>query len=267
MEVGLLISGQLGFILFQQLLNRFKINFVLTDKNSTDIILLCEKNKIKYYAGNPRNGKALAVLSDINCEVIVSVNYLFLIEKDVIELPQKIAINFHGSLLPKYRGRTPHVWAIINNESETGITAHKINQDCDTGEIIAQKKISISPTDTGAEILEKYKKTYPGFVLEVLESIQNNTYRTERQNEALATYFGKRTSDHGKIDWNWQRERVYNWVRAQAKPYPGAFTFYKGAKIIINKIQFSEYGFQYDQPNGTIIRLNDQKPIVKTPNG
>src|SRR3990172_4050960 len=144
MEIGLLISGLLGFEVIQKLLNHFNINFVLTDKQSVEIVRLCNEKKIACYAGNPRNGLALKKLPKINCDVIVSVNYLFLIEKDIIELPKKIAINFHGSLLPKYRGRTPHVWAIINNESETGVTAHVIDEECDSGAILAQKKIPIS---------------------------------------------------------------------------------------------------------------------------
>ncbi|OFY63624.1 MAG: hypothetical protein A3H98_01035 [Bacteroidetes bacterium RIFCSPLOWO2_02_FULL_36_8] len=267
MEIGLLISGLLGFEVIQKLLNHFNINFVLTDKQSVEIVRLCNEKKIACYAGNPRNGLALKKLPKINCDVIVSVNYLFLIEKDIIELPKKIAINFHGSLLPKYRGRTPHVWAIINNESETGVTAHVIDEECDSGAILAQKKIPISSEDSGGTLLEMFKKIYPDFVIEVLQNIRNNSYTAKPQNNLLATYFGKRTAGDGRIDWNWQKERIYNWVRAQAKPYPGAFTFYRGNKIIIHKIKFSEFGFHCTIPNGTILEINNKIPIVKTPNG
>ena len=267
MEIGLLVSGNLGLLVFQELMSRFNIQFVLTDRNSNGIIELCDKSNIPFYAGNPRNGKALKKLPYVKCELLVSVNYLFLIEDDIISLPKKIAINFHGSLLPKYRGRTPHVWAIINNEKETGVTAHVIDNNCDTGDIIAQKKISIDAEDTGASILEKYKNIYPGFVMEVLQSIKDNTYSRLKQYNVEATYFGKRTENDGQIDWNWQRERINNWVRAQAKPYPGAFTFNDENKIIIHKIKFSEFGFLYHMSNGLIIGFNNKIPIVKTPNG
>ena len=267
MEIGLLVSGNLGVKVFSGLLNNTKINFVLTDKGSTHIISLCHEHNIICFAGNPRNGKVLSMYPNLSCDILLSVNYLFLIEKDIIELPKRIAINFHGSLLPKYRVRTPHVWAIINNEKETGITAHVIDDDCDTGAVIEQRKIAIGCDDTGATILENFNNIYPSFVNDVLKNIESGNFSVTEQDNSLATYFGKRTAEDGLIDWNWQKERINNWVRAQAKPYPGAFTYYNTEKIIIHKIEFSEFGFNFDTPNGQIVAIEDSKPIIKTPNG
>ena len=80
-------------------------------------------------------------------------SYLFLIEKDIILHPRFLTFNIHGSLLPKYRGRAPHIWAIINNEKETGITAHVIDEKCDSGDIISQIKIKIEEI-----LVDKYLK-------------------------------------------------------------------------------------------------------------
>ena len=225
MGIGLLVSGKLGLKMFQLLLEHASISFVLTDKKSVDIIHLCETRKIKHYVGNPRNGRALSMLPGVSCEVLVSVNYLFLIEKDLIDLPEKLAVNFHGSLLPKYRGRTPHVWAIINNESETGITAHIIDEGCDTGAIIASQRIGISPSETGGELLDTFMREYPSFVLDVLRSIENNTYSAAKQDHSLSTYFGKRTPDDGRINWSWGKERIYNWVRRNRGRIPELLLF------------------------------------------
>lgn len=266
-EIGLLVSGNLGLLVFQKLISQYKIKFVLTDRKSNGIIIFCEENNIPYFSGNPRNGKALRALPDISCTFLVSVNYLFLIERDIIELPTELAVNFHGSLLPKYRGRTPHVWAIINNERETGVTAHVIDDNCDTGDIISHKVISIDPEDTGGEILTKYNIIYPAFVSEVLEALITSSFVPKKQDNALATYFGKRSEHDGQIDWNWQRERINNWIRAQAKPYPGAFSYINNRKIIIHRIQFSSRGFDYDMPNGLVLDFNSGFPIIKTPNG
>src|SRR5690606_33504394 len=101
--------------------------------------------------------------------------YLFIIDKKIIDLATSIAFNIHGSLLPKYRGRTPHVWSIINNEKFTGITAHIIDEGCDTGDIIEQVKIKISKSDTGASLLEKYNLLYLPLIRSVLEKIQTNS--------------------------------------------------------------------------------------------
>jgi len=85
------------------------------------------------------------------------------------------------------------------------------------------------------------------------------------QDESKATYFGKRTPDDGEINWYWQKERIRNWVRAQALPYPGAFTWVGQEKMIIDEIAFDDTGFHSDIPNGTVLSLSPVR--VKTPNG
>ena len=210
MVLGVLTSGNLGLNILIQIESRFMIGFVLTDSNSIKIIDFCKLKKIPYYIGNPRNNKAYEFIKNITVDIIASINYLFLINKDIINHSGKLTFNIHGSLLPKYRGRTPHVWAIINNEKETGITAHKIDEGCDTGDIIEQIIIPIDISDTGNDILQNYKKYYFKLVLDVVSKCENNTLQFKKQNEKFATYFGKRTPSDGKIEWDWQKERIKN---------------------------------------------------------
>jgi methionyl-tRNA formyltransferase len=265
MRVGLLVSGGLGYSLLQDIYQLYELSFVMTDKCSNLIQDFCNKNQIPNFIGNPRNGLSDKFMSEVSCDVLISINYLFLIDINIIKKPKILAFNIHGSLLPKYRGRTPHVWAIINNESFTGITAHIIDVGCDTGDIIEQVEIEIERNDTGATVLKKYESHYLPLVLKVLNKITNDKLRVIPQDNSKSTYFGKRTADDGLINWSWQRERIYNWVRAQSFPYPGAFTFYLNQKIIIDWIEFDDYCFDSAIPNGTII-TND--PLrVKTPNG
>lgn len=267
MEIGLLVSGQLGYHVFQHLVSRFKVNFVLTDKQSNGILNLCQETGIPVFAGNPRGGKARRALPNAECEVLVSVNYIFLIDSDLISLPSKLAINFHGSLLPKYRGRTPHVWAIINGESQTGITAHVIDDRCDAGAILKQAVVPIGTDDTGASVLGKYAALYPSFVTDVLESVKGDTFETREQDDTFATYFGKRTPEDGRINWDWQKERIRNWIRAQARPYPGAYSYCETSKVIIHKVAFSEHGFHGETMNGAVVEAGRKGVVVKTPNG
>ena len=119
MKIGILASGNLGFTTIQLLLKNYPIEFILTDSLSASIIQFAEKNRIPLFKGNPRNGKTKEFLKKHICDVIISINYLFIIESDIINHPKLFAFNIHGSLLPKYRGRTPHVWSIINNETVT----------------------------------------------------------------------------------------------------------------------------------------------------
>lgn len=265
MKIGLLASGALGNSILQQIGSSYELSFVMTDKASDLIQDFCRINKIPCFAGNPRNGNSTEFLDAKSCDVLLSINYIFLIEQNIIDIPKIIACNIHGSLLPKYRGRTPHVWSIINNEKMTGITAHVIDSGCDTGDVLEQVQIEIDANDTGATILKKFETHYFPLVVKVLNKIKDDKLLRYPQDNSKATFFGKRTSDDGLINWSWQRERIYNWVRAQSYPYPGAFTFYLREKVIIDWIEFDDYGFDYSLPNGTIVTIN---PIrIKTPNG
>ena len=265
MKLGVLVSGNLGFILIKHLSKNNDIKFVMSDKNSEKIIDFCSKNNIVLFIGNPRNKEAFNFYSTMKIEILISINYMFIIKKELINIPSLIAFNIHGSLLPKYRGRTPHVWAIINNELSTGVTAHLIDEGCDTGDIIDQIALVINEKDTGNDILNKFGNLYIKIIDNVLKKAENKNLIYIKQNESHATYFGKRTPEDGLIDWNWQKERIRNWVRAQAFPYPGAFAKYKNEKIIIDEIKFVENGYDSNIKNGTII--SDKPLLVKTPNG
>jgi len=265
MKLGALVSGVLGFEVLEDLISENDVIFVMTDKKSLKIIEFCKTKNIALFVGNPRKGKGIQFAKGLDIEVLISINYLFLIDEDIINLPQKLAFNIHGSLLPKYRGRTPHIWAIINNEDKTGITAHVIDKGCDTGEIIEQKVVAISKHDTGASVLGKFRKHYIPLVRSILYKISNNEISLKPQEEDKATYYGKRTPLDGKINWEWQKERIRNWVRAQTYPYPGSFTNYQKKKVIVDEIEFCDTGYNYDMKNGQII--SGEPLIIKCPNG
>ena len=116
MKLGILTSGDIGKDTLEKIILDYEVSFVLTDSNSLSIIELCINHKIPFFKGNPRDGNAYAFVKNYNIDVIISVNYLFLVKSDIINHPKILSFNVHGSLLPKYRGRTPHVWSIINNE-------------------------------------------------------------------------------------------------------------------------------------------------------
>jgi methionyl-tRNA formyltransferase len=265
MKIGVLASGNLGAQVLKGLYDVYEIDFVATDSSSTAIYDFAIENKIKIFKGNPRKGKAIKHIGSSNIAVLVSVNYLFLIEEDLISLPSIMAINVHGSLLPKYRGRTPHVWAIINGESKTGITVHQITKGCDEGKIINQLVLPIDKDMTGGELLSIYNDNYLTLIDKTLKVIELGDFKLTAQDDKAATYFGKRGPEDGIINWNWSKERIINWVRAQACPYPGAFTLYNQEKVIIDKVVDSNLGYYCEMENGTI--LNNNPLIVKTPNG
>ena len=264
-KVSLLISGKLGFNLLNVLHYDYDIEFVATDKSSQEIIDFVTSKNIPLFIGNPRKGSLSDFIGNIKSELLLSINYLFLVENDLIN-KFKFPINFHGSLLPKYRGRTPHVWAIINNETETGVTAHFIDSECDTGDVILQECIEITENDTGFSILKKYIEIYPKIVREVINLYVLGKIKRVKQDNTIATFYAKRTPEDGQINWDWQKERIKNWVRALSFPYPGAFAFYTNKKIIIDKVSFSEKGYDNSISNGTILQIEPDL-LIKTSNG
>lgn len=265
MKIALMASGNLGIIVFRHLLPSRTLLTVFTDKKSVDIIQLAKDESVPCFVGNPREGRAKTFISDKYVDIALSINYLFIIERDLINWPKKYAINLHGSLLPRYRGRTPHVWAIINNEKETGISVHFITEGCDEGAIIHQVTIPIEGEDTGATILKKYETLYPEIVDTVLHKLSTDTFKALEQDISEVTFFGARTPDDGEINWDWDIKRIKNWVRAQAYPYPGAFTWFGSEKVVIDKVDFDDYNFHQDYKNGQILTVDPLR--VKTHNG
>lgn len=265
MNLALFVGGGLGITIYEHLKqSNHEIKCIFTDSNSTDIINFSNYYNIPIFIGNPRNERSLSFIVPYEIEFILSVNYIYIIPYELFSR-SKLAVNIHGSLLPKYRGRTPHVWAIINNETKTGITAHLIDDGCDTGDILRQVEVVIEKKDTGADILEKFNKLYIPLVDGVLSDYQKDRIVLSPQRNENATYFGKRTPDDGKINWSWHKERIRNWVRAQASPYPGAFFYLEDEKIIIDEVVYSDKGFKMSDYNGLVVSIN---PVcIKTPNG
>lgn len=265
MRIAFLASGNLGFQVLSGLIH-LKPEFIATDSLSDRIIALAKANAIPVFKGNPRNGRLCQFMGEEKIDLMLSINYLFIIEKDVLSRAETV-VNFHGSLLPKYRGRTPHVWAIINNERSTGVTAHLVNEGCDTGDILLQREFPIREDMTGGDILKSFEEVYPVLVKEVVDLYGKRKMQPVAQDTLKATYFGKRTPEDGLINWSWQKERIRNWVRAQAFPYPGAFSTVDGERVIIDKISYSDFGFDYVDPNGLVLSTGNDLIIVKTPNG
>lgn len=199
----------------------------------SSVFILAEKQKLPIFTGNPRKGIDTASLSLRGLDLILCVNYRYILTREIYKAARLGAINIHGSLLPAYRGRTPNTWAIINGETETGVTVHVIDDGIDTGPILCQSTIPITLHDTGHSLSLKLTSVYPQLVREAIRKIQEKTFAPIPQDESKATVFPKRNPDDGRIDWTWTAKRIFDWVRAQTAPYPGAFTYLRGIKMTV----------------------------------
>lgn len=270
-KIGLCIGGNLGIASMDKIIEKYSVSFVFTNADTYQVLIKMDKYKeIPKFYGNPRKGNGLNFLKSqeiFQVDLLFSINYQYLLEKDMLSFPRITALNIHGSLLPKYRGRTPLIWAIINGEKETGMTVHIIDDHCDTGPIVNQKSVKIPEQATGAEMVKLYEEIYPQFILETIDQVLSGEYSKNVQIEADATYFGKRTPEDGLIDWCWDSKRIYNWVRALAPPYPGAFTYYHGKKLIIQQVDAANIEQKNNGSPGDIVFVENNLPVIRTGDG
>lgn len=253
--------GNLGKACMVALLDKgYTIKYVMTHKenemNSVDAFSHNFGIEYSYLDARKNLEKMSEKIRTIKPDFIVSVNYRYILPVEIYDIAD-YAINIHGSLLPKYRGRTPHVWSIINGEKESGITCHLIEKTVDTGEIISQIVIPIGKDDTGYSLLKKYEEYYPDILVNSIEKLLKGDDLV-KQDENNASYYGKRTPDMGYIDFRKKSNEIIDFVRAQSEPYPGAYYYLiDGSKIMINKIITNEF-VDLDIPIGVIRKIDNQ---------
>ncbi|MTC40180.1 bifunctional UDP-4-amino-4-deoxy-L-arabinose formyltransferase/UDP-glucuronic acid oxidase ArnA [Providencia alcalifaciens] len=172
-------------------------------------------------------------IREMKPDVIFSFYYRDMLSEELLALAPKGAFNLHGSLLPKYRGRAPTNWALLNGESETGVTLHKMVAKADAGDIVAQEKVAITDTDTALTLHAKVREAAEVLLDKTLPLIEAGSYKTTAQDESQASYFGRRSADDGQIDWNRSAKEINCLIRAVTEPYPGAFTYLGARKMII----------------------------------
>ncbi|MEO6254699.1 MAG: methionyl-tRNA formyltransferase [Ferruginibacter sp.] len=206
---------------------------VLNNVNFKDFNELGKKYHIPVTTVEGKMTEHLQYIKDLKPDLILVIGWYYMIPESIMSIPPKGAIGIHASLLPKYRGNAPLVWAIINGEKETGISLFYFDKGVDTGDIIAQKKFVINDTDTIKEVLEKTKECSIQILIENIPLLQNNKAPRFVQDHTQATIFPKRTPKDGEIDWAMSPKQIKNFIRAQTKPYPGAFTYINEKKITI----------------------------------
>lgn len=172
-------------------------------------------------------------LSDLKPELIVVIGWYYIIPKNILNIPRKGSIAIHASLLPKYRGNAPLVWAMINGEKQTGISLFYLEGGIDEGDIITQESFKIEENETIRDILLKAENASVKIIDIETQKVLDGTSKRIKQNHSKATYFPKRTPQDGEIDWKWESSKINRFIRAQTKPYPGAFTFINEKKIIL----------------------------------
>ncbi|MEZ5565668.1 MAG: bifunctional UDP-4-amino-4-deoxy-L-arabinose formyltransferase/UDP-glucuronic acid oxidase ArnA [Gammaproteobacteria bacterium] len=188
-------------------------------------------------------------------DLLFSFYYRKLVSADILAIPRLACLNLHGSLLPRYRGRAPGNWVLVNGETETGVTLHHMVAKADAGDIVCQQSVPVSIDDTGHSLHEKLVTAASRMLARWLPDIVAGTAPRIAQDHSQATCFGRRTPADGAIDWQQSATAVRNLVRAVAPPFPGAFTHAARRKVMIWEAAISPRRFAASPP-GTVVALD-----------
>ncbi|HID9654066.1 TPA: bifunctional UDP-4-amino-4-deoxy-L-arabinose formyltransferase/UDP-glucuronic acid oxidase ArnA [Serratia marcescens] len=196
-------------------------------------------------------------IRDLQPDVIFSFYYRHMLSDEILSLAPQGGFNLHGSLLPHYRGRAPVNWALVNGETETGATLHKMVKRPDAGDIVGQQKVTIADSDTALTLHKKVLEAAQAVLKEQLPKLKNGTATFTKQDESQASYFGRRTAADGEILWHKSAKEINNLVRAVTEPYPGAFSYLGQRKLIVWRSRVLDT--QHDKQPGTVLSTS---PLV-----
>jgi methionyl-tRNA formyltransferase len=194
---------------------------------------LADRHGIPYLTSDINLPENMAKVKEIAPEFLLSFYYRNMIKPAVLELASKGALNLHGSYLPKYRGRVPINWAVINGETETGATLHYMVEKPDAGDIVDQEKVAIDFTDTAFDVFTKVTDAAVTVIGRAWPQLVAGTAPRVPMDLSAGNYCGGRKPEDGRIDWTKSAVQIYNLIRGVTHPYPGAFTFLDDRQVII----------------------------------
>lgn len=171
-------------------------------------------------------------------------------------------IGIHNSILPMHRGFAPVVWSMIAGEKEAGFSVFSFDRGMDTGDVWYQKKINVEAQDYVSDVLDKIDKEIDVFFETGFFNILNGTLRPQKQCETTVSYGAKRTAEDGKIHWNKPAYEIYNFIRAQSRPYSGAYAYYNGEKIKIWRAEVFPYRIQGNPGQIGMIDFDDGVAVI-----
>jgi methionyl-tRNA formyltransferase len=203
-------------------------------------------------ASNINSEECLDAIRRLEPEMIFVVGWSQLVGQEIIDAAPKGVFGMHPTLLPRHRGRAPIPWAILSGLTKTGVTLFEIEDPtADSGRIVGQVEVPIDARETATTLYEKIADAHVELVREFMPKLMDGTAPRQPQDARRASAWPKRTPDDGIIDWETRASYLYDWIRAQTRPYPGAFTFAGDSRVIVWRARVVSGGTS--APAGTIL--------------
>ncbi|MDI9222804.1 bifunctional UDP-4-amino-4-deoxy-L-arabinose formyltransferase/UDP-glucuronic acid oxidase ArnA [Pantoea sp. EA-12] len=221
----------------------FEISAIFTHADSTgennffgSVARLAAEQGIPVYAPEDVNHPLwVDRIKTMTPDYIFSFYYRNLLNDNILSSARLGAFNLHGSLLPKYRGRAPLNWALVNGEKETGVTLHRMVKRADAGDIVAQQRVAIEEIDNALTLHRKLVNCAAQVLEQALPAMKRGEIVATPQDHSQATVVGRRTPEDGRIKWEQPAQSINNLVRAVTDPWPGAFAFAGTVKFVVWK--------------------------------
>lgn len=198
------------------------------------------ENSIEVYQPKSlKTGEAFEKIREINPDVIVVVAYGKILPDNILEFPKYGCVNIHASLLPKYRGAAPIHWAVMNGETESGVTAMQMDSGLDTGDILLSSAVPVGENETTGELHDKLADMGAELIIKTLDGLENNAVTPQKQGETTTAYASMLDREICKIDWNQSALSVHNKIRGLS-PFPAAVTTLNGKKVKLYQSALSD---------------------------
>jgi len=208
----------------------------------------------------------IARIQSLKPDLIIEAGWSEIISKEVIDIPLKGTIGIHGAVLPDYPGQASMNWALINGEKKWGVTLMYLDQQADAGDIIAVREFDVTLTDDIKDVHKKSDIVSAELMKEFLPLIeQGKVPRIPQDVSKRKGRTGRRKLEDALINWNSSTRSIYNWIRAQTEPFPGAFTSFRGRRLHVWKADYEESDCHQFDP-GQVTDIEGQGFRVKTQN-
>jgi methionyl-tRNA formyltransferase len=203
----------------------------------------------------------------ISPDLILALGWYFMIPKKISDLASFGCVGIHASLLPKYAGGAPLVWAMINGEKISGVSLFYLDKEVDTGDIIDRERFIIEDDDNIASVYRKATEASKKILLRRLPEIEEGRAPRIPQDLSQRTEYPQRSPEDGKIDWSRSAEEIRNFIRAQSRPYPGAFSYIGTDKVSVLEAKRVTAKDTFKSFPGKVVEIGRDHFIVSTGDG
>ncbi len=269
MQVVFVTHNELGVACLEELTALgAEINHVFTRprreniSDQADIEVFTDNNDIPLSRVESVNTPAAkSTIRKCDPDILFIVGWSQLVDSEVLDLPNVAALGMHPAPLPRGRGRAPLAWSLIKGLDETALSFFHLVEEADAGDIVGQQRLPIEIHDDAESMYTKMVEAGRTLIRRHYADLESGTVPGQKQDHSAATWWPKREPHHGLIDWTQDPTEIYNWIRGQTRPYPGAYSYLDGDKITIWKAEPPASETEFTTPGEIVYRDGDRLGI------